>query len=53
VHTERPRARRYLFVATIELADTQSEAKIQKQTSALSLYGRRVETHNPSRQEQR
>jgi hypothetical protein len=47
VHTERPRARRYLFVATIELTDTQSEAKIQERTSDLSLYGCRVETHKP------
>ena len=44
---ERPRARRYLFVATIELIDTQSEAKIQERTSDLSLYGCRVETHKP------
>ncbi len=47
VHTERPRARRYSFVATIELTDTQSEAKIQERTSELSLYGCRVETHKP------
>jgi hypothetical protein len=37
VRTERPRAPRYLFVATIELTDTQSEAKIQERTSDLSL----------------
>ena len=42
-----PRARRYSFVATIELIDTQSEAKIQERTSELSLYGCRVETHKP------
>jgi hypothetical protein len=36
-----------LFVATIELTDTQSEAKIQERTSDLSLYGCRVETHKP------
>ncbi len=47
MHTERPRARRYSFVATIELTDTQSEAKIQERTSELSLYGCRVETHKP------
>lgn len=41
------RARRYLFVATIELTDMQSEAKIQEQTSDLSSYGCRVETHKP------
>ncbi len=42
-----PRARRYLFVATIELTDTQSEAKIQVRSSDLSLFGCRVETHKP------
>ena len=47
MHTERPRARRYSFVATIELTETQSEAKIQERTSDLSLYGCRVETHKP------
>ena len=54
MRTERPRrARRYLFVATIELTDTQSEAKIQERTSDLSLFGCRVETHKPFRHEQR
>jgi PilZ domain len=43
--SKRPRARRYLFVATIELTDTQSEAKIRERTSDLSLYGCRVNTH--------
>src|SRR5229473_5179530 len=47
VLTHHPRARRYLFVATIELTDTQSEAKIQGRTSDLSLFGCRVETHKP------
>ena len=36
-----------MFVATIELTDTQSEAKIQVRTSDLSLFGCRVETHKP------
>ena len=47
VLTHHPRARRYPFVATIELTDTQSEAKIQERTSDLSLYGCRVETRKP------
>jgi hypothetical protein len=42
-----PRARRYSFAATIELTDTNSEAKIQERTSDLSLYGCRVKTHKP------
>ncbi len=44
---ERPRARRYSFVATVELTDMQSEANIQGRTGDLSLYGCRVETHKP------
>ena len=47
MRTERPRARRYLFVATVELTDTESEAKVQERTSDLSLFGCRVETHKP------
>ncbi len=47
MHIERPRARRYSFVATIELTDMQLEARIQERTSDLSLYGCRVETHKP------
>jgi hypothetical protein len=43
----RPRARRYLFVATVELTDTQSEAKVQERTTDLSSFGCRVETHKP------
>jgi len=41
------RARRYSFVATIELTDLQSEAKSQERTSDLSLFGCRVDTHKP------
>lgn len=43
----RPRSRRYLFVATVELTDTLSEAKVHERTSDLSLFGCRVETHKP------
>ena len=42
-----PRARRYSFVATIELTDLQSEMRIQGKTVDLSVYGCRVETHRP------
>ena len=45
--TERPRGPRYLFVATIQLTDTQSEAQIHERTSDLSLYGCRVVTLKP------
>jgi PilZ domain len=44
VHTERPRARRYLFVAGIELTDVQSEIQIRERTSDVSLFGCRVDT---------
>lgn len=44
---ERPRARRYSFVATVELTDTESEATIQDRTSDLSLYGCRVGARKP------
>lgn len=44
---EHPRGPRYLFVATIQLTDTQSEAQIHERTSDLSLYGCRVVTHKP------
>ncbi len=47
MRTERPRARRYSFAATVELTDMQSEANIQERTSDLSLYGCRVEAHKP------
>lgn len=37
--SERPRARRYSFVASIELTDVQSETRFTEQTSDLSLFG--------------
>lgn len=40
--SERPRARRYRFVASIELTDVQSEIHHTEQTSDLSLFGCRV-----------
>src|SRR5260221_13094490 len=47
MHIERPRARRYLFVATVELTDTMSEATIQGRTNDLTVYGCRVNTEQP------
>lgn len=44
VKSERPRARRYGFVATIELTDLQSETRFTEQTSNLSLFGCHVES---------
>ena len=42
--SERPRARRYPFVASIELTDMQSETRLRGQTSDLSLFGCHVDT---------
>ena len=39
----RPRARRYPFVASIELTDIKSEEKLSGQTTEISLFGCRVE----------
>jgi hypothetical protein len=39
VHAERPRARRYSFVASVELMDLQSELQFQGRATDLSLYG--------------
>lgn len=39
VRADRPRARRYPFVATIDLTDMQSEIQARHQTSDLSLFG--------------
>ncbi len=47
MYSEHPRARRYLFVAAVELTDMRSDAKIQVRTSDLSIYGCRVGTHTP------
>ena len=47
VHTERPRARRYRFVASIEMTDVESETQIVEQTCDLSLFGCGVTTQKP------
>lgn len=47
MQTERPRARRYRLVATIEMTDVESEAQIVQQTCDLSLFGCGVTTQNP------
>jgi hypothetical protein len=47
VHTERPRARRYPFVAGIELTDVRSESHIRERTSDLSVFGCRVDASRP------
>jgi hypothetical protein len=47
VQVERPRARRYPFIASIELTDLQSETSTQGQTSDLSLFGCHVERAKP------
>jgi PilZ domain len=47
VQSERPRARRYPFVASIEMTDVESETQIVEQTCDLSLFGCGVTTQKP------
>jgi hypothetical protein len=47
VQSERPRARRYPFAASIEMTDVESEIQIVEQTSDLSLFGCGVATQKP------
>ncbi len=43
----RPRARRFPFVTSVEVTDLQSEAQTIEQLSDLSLFGCQVETAKP------
>lgn len=47
VQSERPRARRYPFVASIEMTDVESEAQVNEQTCDLSLFGCGVTRKEP------
>jgi len=47
MQAERPRARRYPFVASVEVTDVQSEIHLQAMTADLSLFGCLVNTGNP------
>ena len=47
MQSERPRARRYPFVASIEMTDVESETQIVEQTSDISLFGCGVTTLKP------
>jgi len=47
VQSERPRARRYPFVASTEIIDLRSETQINEQTCDLSLFGCGVTTQKP------
>ena len=47
MQSERPRARRYRFVASIEMTDVESEMQGGEQTSDLSLFGCGVTTQKP------
>jgi PilZ domain len=47
VQSERPRARRYPFVAGIEMTDVESETQTSEQTYDVSLFGCSVKTQNP------
>lgn len=47
MQSERPRARRYPFAASIEMTDVESETHTHEQTCDLSLFGCGVKTENP------
>ncbi|PYT78194.1 MAG: hypothetical protein DMG40_21230 [Acidobacteria bacterium] len=47
MQSERPRARRYPFVASIEMIDVESETQMNEQTCDLSLFGCGVSTAKP------
>jgi len=47
VHAERPRARRYPFVASVELVDLHSDLRVQERVTDLSLYGCGVTAKQP------
>ena len=47
VHVERRRARRYPFVASVELVDLQSDVQLQARVTDLSLYGCAVAASKP------
>jgi hypothetical protein len=47
VQVERPRARRYSFIASTELTDLQAETQTKELTSDLSLFGCHVGTLKP------
>ena len=44
---ERPRARRYPFVAGIDLVDMESETESREQTTDLSVFGCRASAQKP------
>lgn len=47
MQSERPRARRYPFVASVEMTDVESETQLVEQTCDLSLFGCGVTTQRP------
>lgn len=47
VRVERPRARRFSFVASVELLDLQSEIQLQGRVTDVSLYGCGVSASKP------
>lgn len=47
IHTKQPRAKRYSFVATVELTQVDSNGQMREKTSDLSLFGCHVTTPMP------
>jgi PilZ domain len=47
IHTRQPRAKRYAFVAAVELTQVESSGQMREKTSDLSLFGCHVITATP------
>jgi hypothetical protein len=47
IHAKQPRAKRYSFVAPVELTQVDSPALLKEKTTDLSLFGCHVATQNP------
>jgi len=47
VQTQQPRARRYAFVAPVEITDLETSAQLKEETSDLSLFGCYVNCAQP------
>jgi len=47
IHAKQPRAKRYVFVASVELTQVDSSAGLKEKTTDLSLFGCHVATQNP------
>lgn len=47
IHAKQPRAKRYSFVAPVELTHVESSALLREKTTDLSLFGCHIAAQNP------